>query len=328
VTTGPDGSAGVLGEPGTEVLFGAETIDSQARPGGRITISRWLEDEEESVLEFVGFYVADDYHTGDFARESPGSPVLARPFVNVGPNGSSQDSELVASDTLSGRIAIDSYSEIYSAAGLLRCNVGLGPRGRVDLLGGYRYFRLRESLAIREDLVFTSSLLPEGTTADVRDQFAATNDFHGGELGIAAEFYLPRMSIELLAKVALGGTIRKVVIDGQTTFFIPDVAPDIAPGGLLTQPTNMGTHRESAFSVLPEFGVSTVFAVTPNLSFTCGYSLILLNDALRTGSQIDRGVNISQLGGETLDGPARPGFAFRRSDFVLQGISLGLEYAW
>jgi hypothetical protein len=70
VTTSPPGTpitqAGVLGTSGVETLFGDRTIDTGERSGGRVTISRWLEDDDETVFEFVGFYLADDYQSGSF----------------------------------------------------------------------------------------------------------------------------------------------------------------------------------------------------------------------------------------------------------------------
>ena len=48
VTTSPDGTprpqAGVLGQPGTEVLFGDTGIDDNYRPGLRLTVGRWLDE--------------------------------------------------------------------------------------------------------------------------------------------------------------------------------------------------------------------------------------------------------------------------------------------
>jgi hypothetical protein len=58
VTTSPPGTplnqAGVLGTPGVETLFGDSTIDTGSRSGGRVTISRWLEDDDNSGIEFEG----------------------------------------------------------------------------------------------------------------------------------------------------------------------------------------------------------------------------------------------------------------------------------
>src|SRR5262245_16532969 len=43
----PIGQAGVLGVPGTVVLFGGERTNSDARSGGRLTIGVWLDDEHD-----------------------------------------------------------------------------------------------------------------------------------------------------------------------------------------------------------------------------------------------------------------------------------------
>ena len=44
VTTGPDAdNPGILGEPGTEILYGDETINGGVRSGGRISFGRWLD---------------------------------------------------------------------------------------------------------------------------------------------------------------------------------------------------------------------------------------------------------------------------------------------
>jgi hypothetical protein len=59
-----------------------------------------------------------------------------------------------------------------------------------------------------------------------------------------------------------------------------------------------------------------------------GYTLIVLNDVLRSGNQIDRVVNTSQIGGQPLEGAALPAPNFDHSTLVLQGINLGLEYRW
>jgi Putative beta barrel porin-7 (BBP7) len=333
VTTSPAGTpraqAGVLGTPGVEVLWGDRAMDTEARSGGRVTISRWLEDDDETVVEFVGFFVGNDYQSGDFVRESAGAPILSRPFLNVTSN--LEDAELVAfPGVLAGRVAVRSYSEAYSAAALLRQNYSYVPSGRIDVIGGYRYFHWREELTIQENLVSIDpgGVIPLNTTTDLNDRFATGNDFHGAEFGLAAEYFWPTVSVELLAKVAIGGTFRSAAVGGATTVTIPGNPPQTTAGGLLALPTNLGSYSESAFGVLPELGLNMTFALTPDVSLLTGYSLIVFNDVLRTGRQIDRAVNTSQIGGDPLIGPARPAFAFDHSNLVLQGFNVGLEYRW
>lgn len=334
VTTSPSGTpradAGVLGTNGAETLFGGGNIDTGVRSGGRLTMSRWLEDADDTVFEFVGFYVADDYQSGSFSADSSGSPILARPFLNA--VSGLEDSQLVAfPNVLAGQVSVQSYSEAYSAAGLLRRNIGTGPLGRIDVLGGYRYLRYRENLAIRENLVSTDpgGLIPLGTTTDLVDRFAVGNDFHGGEFGFAGEWFVaPAVSVELLAKVALGGVFRHSAISGSTITTIPGLDPTTTAGGLLALPTNIGARSQSGFGVLPELNLNTVVQLAPRISLVAGYTLIVLNDVLRAGSQIDPTVNPTQIGDQPLQGPARPAAGFHHSTLVLQGLNCGLEYRW
>jgi hypothetical protein len=332
-TTGPAATprpqAGVVGVPGTEALFGNRAIDGEGRSGGRVTISRWLDSWDDTALEFVGFYIGDDYQTGDFARDSAGSPILARPFVNAA-SGRADASLVAYPNVFAGGLTIESYSDMYSAAALCRRNLAARPNGRLDLLGGYRYFGLGEELSIRERsaAIDPGGLIPLGTLTDLVDEFSVSSDFHGAELGVSAEFGAARASVEFLAKMAIGGVFQAVDIRGETTTSIPGGPRTTTAGGLLALPTNIGAYRRQLFGFLPELGVNTKIALAPNVSFVGGYSLLIVNDVLRTGDQIDGVVNTSQIGGRPLAGAPRPAFEFHDSILVLQGINLGLECRW
>jgi len=229
-----------------------------------------------------------------------------------------------------GGLTIESYSDMYSAAALCRRNLAARPNGRLDLLGGYRYFGLGEELSIRERsaAIDPGGLIPLGTLTDLVDEFSVSSDFHGAELGVSAEFGAARASVEFLAKMAIGGVFQAVDIRGETTTSIPGGPRTTTAGGLLALPTNIGAYRRQLFGFLPELGVNTKIALAPNVSFVGGYSLLIVNDVLRTGDQIDGVVNTSQIGGRPLAGAPRPAFEFHDSILVLQGINLGLECRW
>ncbi len=333
VTTSPDGTprdmAGVVDTPGFETLFGGQKIDDSVRPGGRLTLSRWLDDTSQTAVEGVFLYLGDAGKSGDFSATSFGSPILARPLFNV--IDAKEDSQLVAfPEILDGRVDVYTSSEIYSAELLGRWNSRSGPRGNIDLLAGYRYFHFGEKLGIREQLtsVELGGVVPLDTQFDLYDRFATQNDFHGAQVGVAAEFWHSLLSLELSAKVALGNIRRQWQTSGETTTRIPGQAATSAPGGLLSLPTNMGTHADNHFAVLPEFGINGTVLVTRRLSFVCGYSLLMLNHVARTGDQIDRSVNPSQLDGGDLAGPPRPAAKTQGADFWVQGLNLGLDYRW
>ena len=98
------------------------------------------------------------------------------------------------------------------------------------------------------------------------------------------------------------------------------------PGGLLTQPTNMGEFERDRFAVLPEGGVNLRLDITRNLRANIGITAMYLSNVARSGGQIDLALNPTQLNGGTLSGEARPAFNFEEDSFWLRGVNAGLEY--
>jgi hypothetical protein len=135
-------------------------------------------------------------------------------------------------------------------------------------------------------------------------------------------------SVEVLGKVAMGGVFRHAVIDGSTIVTVPAQPSTTTPGGLLALPTNIGSRSSSRFAVLPELNINGTLNITPRTTLIVGYTLIVLNDVLRSGNQIDRSVNTSQFGGDPLNGPANPAANFRATTLVLQGLNFGFDYRW
>ena len=93
VTTSPIGTpqifAGVIGQPGTSVLFGDQTVNGGIRPGGRIQGGVWLDDNAEFAIEGHYYALATETTTysaaSTFSTGMPTGPILARPFFNDSP---------------------------------------------------------------------------------------------------------------------------------------------------------------------------------------------------------------------------------------------------
>lgn len=326
----PQAAAGVL--PGATTLFGGSSIDDEQRHGLRATFGHWADDEGTIGWQVTYMGAFDDEHSGDLTARTTaalgggtGAPILARPFYNVGL--AAEDARLVSFPGLvDGSIAINSSSEMHTVSWVLRQHLRSGTRGRIDLLGGYRYFRLRDALSIQENLVVTGGVVPAGTTIAISDRFLAENDFHGGDLGFVAEFWNAGVSLELLAKVALGNLRRSADIVGSTAADTPPAGGAVTTnGGLLALPTNSGHRSANDFAALPEFGLNLKYEMTRDLSLNVGYSLLMLNDVVRSGELIDRNINTTQLSGGALVGAARPASQFaNETDFWAQGISFGV----
>jgi len=333
VTTSPPGTpragAGILTTPGTTVLFGGPNVDLEERSGARFTLGFWFDSEQTCGLEASYFFLGD--RTVNFNAGSNGLPILARPFFNA--STGLEDAELVAfPGVLTGNIAVNVKSALHGADIDFRTNLWRGCCWRMDLLAGYRYLSLNESINIAENLVVPAGAPFAGTNIGVWDNFGTHNTFNGGELGLDLELRQRRWSLNFLGKVALGSMHEVVNINGNTSFTVPMSTPIVQMGGLLALPTNIGHFTTDRFAVVPEVGVRLGYQITDWLKATVGYSFIYASDVVRPGWAIDRVINTSQLpmvtGTPALVGAARPIFTPKNTDFWAQGLTLGLEFRY
>lgn len=346
VTTSPAGTArqnaGVLGAPGTQVLFGDEALFSDSRSGARFRIGRWCDDCNWVGFETDFFFLSDEDQ--NYRDSSFGQPTLARPFFNVltGTN----DAELVQlPGTVIGGLEVDADTSLWSISPRLRVNLacerfldggGRDPCAmggyRFDLLVGYRYMGLDDSLRVRERLVTpTNSANPRFdnvTTFDISDSFQTTNDFHGADLGFLWEGYRGPWSLEVIGRVGIGNTNQDVTISGRTVR--TEGGNSFSDqGGVLALQSNIGSYSRDEFTVLPEISTTLGYAISPRTRFLIGYTFLYWNNVARAGDQVDLAVNPDLIPDvQPTNGPARPAFAFTDTGFWAQGLSLGLEYRW
>ena len=101
-------------------------------------------------------------------------------------------------------------------------------------------------------------------------------------------------------------------------------------GGVLAQPSNIGSYSRDRFAVVPELGAIVGVQITPHVRATLGYTFIFWGPVVRVGDQIDLDVNPDQMAPPIvpLAGPLRPEFAFQESDYWAQGVSAGVEGRW
>lgn len=341
VTASPDGTpqreAGVLGLNTTSTLFGGSRIHDQSVSGGRIRLGAWLNNCQ--TLGVGGEYFALGQQETHFTRDGGSNPILARPFFNA--LTETNDAELVNfPNLLRGRVTVDATTRLQGAAahGLINCwcdqgcgtNL-LGPArsvhagSRLDFLAGYRFMRLDDGLAVREDLVSLDRETPGAFV--VRDQFTTRNEFHGADVGFILYHFRGRWSLEVLSRVALGNTHQTVTIDGSTDI-TNGGGTTHNTGGLLAQRTNIGTYMRDRFGAIPEFGFVLGYQLTPRWRARVGYTIIYWNRVIRPGNAIDPTVNTNLLPPEAVPftGPLRPAFAFSDSRFWAQGLTAGLEF--
>jgi hypothetical protein len=325
VTTSPNGTpsaeAGVL--PGANVLFGDQKVNNQARSGGRFTLGYWLGDTGLWSVEDTFFFVGNA--TTNFQASSDGAPILARPFFNTLTNA--QDSVLLAfPNSVVGTVKIAATQQLYGNEINLRRAIYWDDFRRIDVLAGYRFLYLNEGL---QASTFTTSIatggaVPVGTTFSVVDNFSTRNNFNGGQLGLNAEFFDGRWSLNLRGKIALGSVTQRVNINGSTTTAEPGSAPVTNAGGILALSSNSGQFNRGQFGVLPEFGADLRFQLTPLWRLNVGYSVMGLSNVLRPGDQVDTNLNPNLF--PPVNGTATsPAFTFHNSNLLIQGFNAGIE---
>ncbi len=334
VTASPTASAGVLGAPGTVVLYGG-SVDENPFSGGRFALGFWADNCHKFGFEtdflFLGTQSNDFTAAGSGAAGS--TTAIARPVINVATGA--EASELVASaGALGGTVSVDHQTRLWGLEENVLCNLyccGCCDSGtRIDFIAGFRYLQMDESLAITENLtVDTSVPTIGGSTIGVYDGFTTHNYFYGGQIGARAEWWRDRFFANVTGKVAFGNTFETIDINGTTTFTPVGGKTTVQSGGLLALPTNIGHYEHDEFTVVPEIDFNVGYQLTRNIRAFVGYSFLYWSNVARPGDQIDRTINVTQIpstsGPDTLIGPARPAFILNQTDIWAQGINFGIE---
>jgi hypothetical protein len=339
VTTSPPGtpeaSAGVLGEPGTLVGIGDHRVNGDARSGARATVGIWLDSEQIWGARVTWFGL--EAKNSPYLSFSPdGSQITARPFINAAADV--QDAELVSfPGVLGGNVQVNAISNsVTGAEALLTETMWRGEKFRIELLGGYRYLRIRESLGITESLVVFSADdrdsrfgAAPGTAIVVGDQFDTKNEFQGLDVGVSGEIRGERWVLGITGKIALGWTQQEAHVAGNTRVTVPDQATVDQLGGLLALSTNIGKHTREKTALVPELAFHLGFQVTPNLQAYMGYTLLYWADVARPGDQIDLTVNTAFIPpGTPQSFPRRPAPGLNGSDLWVHGFNFGLEFQY
>ncbi len=328
VSTSPAGTAradaGRL-DQGASILFGDAPTNEKIRSGGRLSFGYLL--GSSGIWSAEGSYLALGQEVDRFSATSDGSTILARPFFNVLPAVAREDALLVAfPGAFSGSLTASETTEFQMAEASLRRSLFTEGVFQMDLILGYRYGRLQDTLQISSSSTSLAAPPAVGTTIAIFDEFGVKNQFHGGQFGFVFQEQRGRWAMELVSKLALGSTRSTVDIRGTTTTTPPGGAAAVAQGGLMALSSNSGHYEHSDFAVIPELGLTLNYALTPRLQLTFGYTFIYWSKLARPGGQIDRDVNTSLLPPPVLDGAARPEFTFTTTDYWTQGMNLGFEY--
>jgi hypothetical protein len=359
-TTGPSAAQpGILDQPGTQVLFGGNSVDNKSVGGGRIQAGLWLNACATFGFEGEYFQLADE--STNYYLWSNGNPIISRPFNDTNPANLGQQVENVAlprgnAGSVDGAINIGVASRLQGAGAhflftLCRqegcwtddCScTTYHDRFRADFIAGYRYLDLEDQLGITETLTSTTPVPIDPTNPtgaqgvyayQIHDQFNTQNLFNGGDLGMKFEFVRNRWSLDVYPRIALGTTHSTVDISGMTQRTSPDGTVATAQGGLLTQSgpgLNIGHYTEDVFAVVPQIGLNLGYQFTTHTKVVFGYDFLYWSKVARAGEQIDTNVNSTLLpfSPTTQAGTTHPQFSFQETGFWAQGFNVGVDLRW
>ena len=329
VTASRSGQPPILGNPGTAMLIGSNSVNNQDIGGGRFTLGASINSEQTLGIEGVYFFLGS--RTIKESVQSNGNPSalsLGLPFVNSATG--QEDVFIVAEPGVSrGSVFVATTTRVQGAEANFVANLYDGINIKLNGIVGYRFLEVNEGIAIAD---MRTELGTTGSYGPIYDGFDGHNQFNGGQLGLHMDMVRGIVFCELTGKVAIGVTTEVVKVQGASTLYTPilgGVSSQNLAGGVYALPTNIGRYTHDAFAVVPEGIMKFGLKLGDESRVFVGYNFLYLSDLVRPGDQIDRTINPSQIpvlgAGGTFSGADRPRVPFGRSDFWTQGLIIGLE---
>jgi hypothetical protein len=319
-----------LDAAGVNVLLGGGSVDTNPNAGFKITGAYSI--DSRIGVELTGFYIPTRTTSSSVSSTGqPGSVDLYLPYFDV---TSKQENVSEISHWPEYRGSAQATLSNNFGGGEFDVTWAMPPRDawRVDLLGGFRFLRLRESYTIT-----TSSPNNPPNPSDVwntTDAFDARNRFYGLQVGARAAYDEGPWVGSVIGKLALGTMQQSVSVNGflETNDYNNYGPTQIFPGAYFALPSNIGDHSHNTFAVVPEVALNLGYRLTPQATLYVGYSFLYASNVARPGEQINRNINPTQTVAYGNDPPAKlvgaaqPTFNFNTTDFWAQTLSIGFAY--
>jgi hypothetical protein len=323
----------------TTNAIGSTDLISAFRLGGRFGAGLWFDPCHRNGLEANFFFIGPS--SRDLVATANGANSLWRPYIVINqpiaptptpPPTRPNFADVVANVGDTGSIRVHTESFLLGTDANYRRRLLESCGHFTDLLLGFRYMHLNESLTINETGTSTPPNSQVPVTASLTDRFETTNNFYGWQFGLLVHKQWGPWSADLTLKCALGPNASIVDISGRNDFGA------IQNVGLFAQSTNIGRWPSTAFSVIPEVGVNLGYMIRPRMRVHIGYNALYWSNVLQPGNQIDPIIDQTLV--QFPPGFPVPGFQplsaadphpvvpFKRSNYFAHGLNLGLTIRW
>ena len=304
-----------LGVPGPRgrpvpgpVAFGGESLPAPFRAGFALNAGVWLDRCHRSGIDANFFYLAQGGYSTTIL--SPGALLLPTWRGNF-----------PLSDPAAGYVGTFQFGlgTRYTTADVnYRHNFYCETNTRLDLLVGYRYARLGEDIDL-----YGKRLGPEGAILRFRDQAWATNNFNGGQIGLAGEYrFEGGWYLGGTGTIALGALNADTDLYGK---FRTDGT--VIPYGFYSRPDVAGVREHSRFAVMPVLKLAVGRQLGEHARIYLGYQFQYLNNLTRAGDILDPTPTLppGNPALAVLPWPATGRRDVNTSDFWVQSVNLGID---
>jgi Putative beta barrel porin-7 (BBP7) len=328
LTTGPASSTATIGQPGTQLVYGDDRLESRHDDryvGVRFGLDWWLDDARTFALHGSAFFLERD--SSNYTIPWQSAPVISRPYIDA--TTGAYQSAVVAGPApgigqLAGSVNVYSRIELFGQdlGGLAILSRGDG--WSVGGILGTKFLQMRERL----DITATSRLLPDETTLfGTTDHFHTFDHFYGAQAGLIGELRLvDRLTLRLQGTFGLGADDQEIRTYGDQVYQTPLVRTT-KNYGLYVLPSNTGNFERVDFDTVSEASLSLVWNVSRHVTMHLGYSLLVWTNPVRPGDQITP-INLSQGSPSGLVGPPQPQIPWKTDLLLVHGANVGLEFRW
>jgi hypothetical protein len=304
--------------PGTQIVAGGGDTTFDGLSGVRGTFGGFFGDGTWG-LEGAGFILQSQSQGVLVASNGgPGSPVISRPFANANLIPPGPEALLVAEPGVPGGIAERETIKLWGAEGNAVMNWRNDCHRRTDLLAGFTYTDLHETLGV------TSTTATPTTSLIVADSIGTRNQFYAGQVGGRTTYDFGRLSIEMSGKIAMGVNHETVDRSGVTTGSVAGIGPFNFPTGLLVQQSNGGRLTTDRFCVGLPSQILLGYHVSDSLTAFIGWDFIYLTTVARPGDQVDLTIQNNPTTGASI----RPIRNVQQTDFWANSLLLGMSFKY
>jgi hypothetical protein len=344
---------GALGEFGTQVLIGNESINTHRHSGGRFALGHWLDANQKFGVEGVYFFLSPTKRRQTISTSGQlGSPTLAVPlFDSSGFTSQRSPGESIyvlpgpfmTSAGFAGKFILALTNRLQGAETNALFNFYDTCYLGITALAGFRWAQLHEGLSFDVKTMGAAGAPTSGQFFNSFDRFKTQNNFYGVQLGIRAKYEYTKFFGQILARVAFGDMHENINIQGHSmtsngTLFFPveGFAGRLIKGGIFAQPSNIGQHSKDVLAAIPEIDLKLGYHVMNHVDILVDYGFMYISHVARPGKQINRHINTTRtaladasraLGSAIAPiGPPGPSFKFYNASFWAQGFGVGLEF--